>query len=1362
MSSTTAGSSNSSRYLDFDEYVDLKLQKTRSTIKSTDILVALAGVAAMFLAYLLTFVIFDQWVVPGGFGIGLRWLLLSTLLLLTAAWLTWKVGLPYMRSVNRLYAAREIEKADPELKSNLLNLIDLRASGREIEPSILRALEKNAAVGLQNVDVAQAIDHRPLMRTAYVLLAVVMMFCLYALFSPKKISNSIWRSLLPAAEVNVATQTEIIKVEPGDTTILARQTVEVIADIAGDVPNKVWVHYSTSDGKFQNEGIELRSEGEGRTRFRGLLPNVQQDLTYIVKAGDAVSRQYQISVTQPPSATVERIRMEFPGYMKLESMETPGGQIDSWEGTKITVTAHTNIPVKTATIEFLDTPPIPNKIEEPVVVSRDGKQLTASWTLAFNSDGSFSKFYQIQCRTESGATDPTPTVYGLNIRKDQPPEVAFLEPVRDMDVPINAVVPLLIQARDPDFELSHIYLHIKKNGQPIHKEPLSEGHQQQVVLKHDLKVERFIPQVGDTIEIWVQAFDNKQPRPNAKVTPELRLKIVDKISDKEAQQKLADDRAAVEQKLKEVTQENNADGQQNQAPGNPPPEPPGRDPKEPPRGDEPPKAQPEQRGNDDPTSKTKQQNGEADKQPRNGAAGQDPKNENPDPNRGKDGKGQNSKDQPLDPDGDNDKEALERLINAINEQKRNDQPKPQDSDTQNKNQNGSDKKNGSKPGENGQRQDKTDPQQSNPGANNTDGNPPNPKKNPGKTNPEGNNPEKRNPDTTGADKTNTDATKPDSTKPDAPKEEPTGTPPMPQDSSDKPPKPGDGTRKQESRGTPDKPNSDNKSPTGPTDKGPMDKGPMDKGPTDKGTSPDGKGTAPANKPEPAKTPGDKGAEDGMPDGPKPKGKEPGAKDPDKNPSGKEPAGADGTPEKGPPEKEMPTPDANKPPKQGSGNENQEGTGTNNDPKPPMKKGSGNEKKGESTGEEERTGDSPNAEKKTATGDEAGKATPDRDPTSKPTPSKNPDLERDPKETPEKKTSTAKANDPNNPAKQDSDKNVKNPKPQATSPDKEKIDQNDDHPKKAGDNEQKRDGDPNAANEEKKGQGNKEQRSKTGSGGEGGTSKQDSSGDPGSKKSGEGDTTDREGDQQSSNKQTDPKQGGTKKPGTGKDQEGGDKKSGGDKTGSQRGNQKGDGSDGASKDPSKSGESGADGASGQKGGDAEGTPGGKPGQGSATKPGERPGDQHGGGKPGDMTAPSGTGTAIEGEAANLEYKKQATELVLKKLQEELQRGDVDPELLEKLGWTQDEMRRFTERLTKHLQENKSNEETPESIVRRQQFEEMLKSLNLNKQGAARKGDSSVQRDVNQIDSRRSTVPKEYQKVFDAYSREVTRQKSSPKK
>ena len=62
---TTA--TNSGNFVDFDEYVGLKLEKTRSSIRSTDLLTALFGVAAMFLTYLLIFVVLDQWVIHDGF-----------------------------------------------------------------------------------------------------------------------------------------------------------------------------------------------------------------------------------------------------------------------------------------------------------------------------------------------------------------------------------------------------------------------------------------------------------------------------------------------------------------------------------------------------------------------------------------------------------------------------------------------------------------------------------------------------------------------------------------------------------------------------------------------------------------------------------------------------------------------------------------------------------------------------------------------------------------------------------------------------------------------------------------------------------------------------------------------------------------------------------------------------------------------------------------------------------------------------------------------------------------------------------------------------------------------------------------------
>jgi len=1399
MSSTTAGSSNSPRYLDFDEYVDLKLQKTRSTIKSTDILVALAGVATMFLGYLLAFVAFDQWVIPGGFSIGWRWTLLSMLLIMTSAWLIWRVGIPYLRTVNRLYAAQEIEKADPELKSNLLNLVDLRSSGRDVDPAIMKALEKNAAVGLQNVDVAQAVDHRPLMRMAYALLAVVVMFCLYALLSPKKISNSIWRSLIPATELAVSTQTEIIAVQPGDITILAREKVAVSADIAGEVPEKVWLHFTTADGKFRDEPVELRTDGEGPTRFKGFLlgengQGLLQDLTYVVKAGDAVSREYRITVNQPPSATVDRIQIQFPAYMKLDTTDVAGGQIDSWEGTKVTLTAHTNLPVKTARIEFLDTPDSAPKGEEATLsVSSDGQQLTASWTLGFRTDGSYAKAYQIQVKTESGATDPRPTVYGINIRPDLPPEISLLEPVRDMEAPANAVIPLLIEARDPDFELSHINLHIRKNGQPIHKEPLSDGRQQRLVLKHDLKLERFLLKPGDQVEFWVQAFDNKQARPNSKVTPELKLKIVDKVSDDKVQQQLAEDKANREQRLKELQQEQNPDVRPDQPPAGDPMEE-RRNPQDPMPMPQKPEGAARDDGNSPDGGKPDRTRGNSDPQ--------NPSDAGP------------AKDQPLKPDGDDDEKALQRIIDELNKKKNKD---PQDPSRQ----------------DDGSSEDKT----AQPGANDSDST--------GKPKPGTNGDDSAKPKPASGQnspKDSTEGSRPDPTKPDQPPKS-NGTasdpskPPMPNETGGNPPKgpkppKNDGSGNDPSENMP-MPGTENGS--GDSEK-PMprpgetnstkDKSKPGEGTAKPGTDPagakpdptqkpktdnpagvkpmpgeEGKDPSPGPKPDPKQGPGGT-ADKPKTDGSKPDGNMPDGNKPDGNmPNGDKPEGDNATGAK----PDGAKPDGKKPPMASPDNS---GTGTPSEspsPTKPMenKKPDAN---GGAEGPQEPAKSSPDAVRKPADGTEKGIGEPDKDPTAKPTPSNNPDVQRDPKTKPEtrpgesksegpkkpgdpagsekpmpkpgpgddgnppKKPETpggAQPNNPNDPANAPSDNEVKNPKPKRDANNPEKLDQPkpEEDGSKPGKNPDQRPGDPNAAKEKLQGEGEKNQRSKEPSGGgQTGSSKEDDMGKPGSQNSGEGDATNRPGEQQPSNKDADPKGRGSKKEGPGsKPGEGEGNKPGGDKPGTKPGSKKEQGG-------GEGAQEGAEQQGGEKGEGGEGPakPGAKPGQ--AGKPGQGGADgQKGNGMPGgggqggqQNPGPAGNGPAsvADGEEANLEFKKQATELVLKRLQDGLERGDIDPELLEKLGWTEDEMRRFTERLNKYLQEAKPGEETPESTARRQQFEEMLKGLDVDKKGTTRKGDGAPSREVNQIETRRGTVPKEYRSAYDKFTREVNRQKSKP--
>ena len=187
---TTAEPRTQEQYVDFDEFVDFQLKKTRANIKLTDILTAATGAATLVLGYLLIFTILDHWVIDGGFGTLSRSLLFGLLMVATTAWLYWRIAVPYLKNVTGLFAARVLEESDPSLKSTLLNLVDLQRAGRDVPDEIRTALEKRAALSLSHMDVDHAVDRRLLMRFAYTLLVLVCsVLCLHVVFPEEHLPN---------------------------------------------------------------------------------------------------------------------------------------------------------------------------------------------------------------------------------------------------------------------------------------------------------------------------------------------------------------------------------------------------------------------------------------------------------------------------------------------------------------------------------------------------------------------------------------------------------------------------------------------------------------------------------------------------------------------------------------------------------------------------------------------------------------------------------------------------------------------------------------------------------------------------------------------------------------------------------------------------------------------------------------------------------------------------------------------------------------------------------------------------------------------------------------------------------------------
>ena len=117
---------------------------------------------------------------------------------------------------------------------------------------------------------------------------------------------------------------------------------------------------------------------------------------------------------------------------------------------------------------------------------------------------------------------------------------------------------------------------------------------------------------------------------------------------------------------------------------------------------------------------------------------------------------------------------------------------------------------------------------------------------------------------------------------------------------------------------------------------------------------------------------------------------------------------------------------------------------------------------------------------------------------------------------------------------------------------------------------------------------------------------------------------------------------------------------------------------------------------------------------------------------------------------------ATNLVLKQLQDDLDRGKVDQELLDKFGWTEDDMRRFTERLQQRLSTDDEPAD-PGEAARARQFREMLKSLDLKASSRERLDAFEQKEATTDFSDLRERVPQKYRGAFEKYLDKLARQK-----
>ncbi len=514
--------------VEFDDFIDAQLRKTRSHVRSVDIATSLMVLAAGTLAYILLAAVFDHWIVAGGLGFWGRTFFLAVYLVAAATYLGTTVVPLLVRTINPLYAAETIERSQPTLKNALVNFLFFRGHRERLNPVIYQAVEAQAARNLAGSQADGAVDRTKLIMIGYVLLGILLVCAAYALASPKDLFRTVGRIAVPWAEIDAPTRTTITQIEPRNAQAFRGQQITVSARIK-DLPDDdvVRLFFTTADGQAVDRPIEMKLGDDGY-KHSCLLPapegSLQQDLEYRIEAGDAITRPFHLDVVAAPTIFVESVETMYPAYTGLLAQRVERqGDIKAIEGSEITVEALANSDIRSANVDF------DCDGSSELRMKIDGRKATATFRLVLADDRRTAKHgsYQLVFTNQQGQRNPQPVRHQIEVTRDIPPEIDFVAPTKDpFDVPINAAVTLEVVANDPDFALGLVKVSLAQGDKPLtDKLLISDTHRGQFVGKYRFKPARLGLKPGDEVTYSALAEDNKSPNPNRTSTAKRRIRI---------------------------------------------------------------------------------------------------------------------------------------------------------------------------------------------------------------------------------------------------------------------------------------------------------------------------------------------------------------------------------------------------------------------------------------------------------------------------------------------------------------------------------------------------------------------------------------------------------------------------------------------------------------------------------------------------------------------------------------------------------------------------------------------------------------------------------------------------------------------
>lgn len=527
------GQEHEPQVIEYDQYVADHVRSTGRAVQSADIATSLLTLAAGWILLILASSAAEHWLTEHGFTPATRYGIFAVAAAATL-WHLWVSLIPsVLGRINPLYAAHAIESSSPSLKNSVVNLLMLRRA-REVPPAVLATLQKQAAERIAAAPEHAVVDRSRLVKLAGLLVVLLAVLLGYALVSAKSPLTTAARIAAPWADIAPPSRVRITRVSPGDISLVEGQTLEVEARVEGLVADeRAWLVLDSEDGQYVNHRTPLAYDEDLDLHVATIAtagsrsgPVLSGDTTYHVEAGDGHSLFYKAKVLPAPTLVVEAVDYQFPAYTgMLDYSQTDTADVRGIEGTRVTLHAQANSPIESASIDFEGD----GSYDLAMKVDPVKQTANASFTLALRRDRSTPKntSYVLRFKTPDGLTNAQPAKHQIDVYPDYPPEVALTLPeAQELAVALNEAIIIAGEARDPDFALADFRLIATCDRQRVVNERLLRRPVRGAFdAEFSLTPSRYGLQVGDRVEYWLEATDNRRPDPQTAATHKQTLVV---------------------------------------------------------------------------------------------------------------------------------------------------------------------------------------------------------------------------------------------------------------------------------------------------------------------------------------------------------------------------------------------------------------------------------------------------------------------------------------------------------------------------------------------------------------------------------------------------------------------------------------------------------------------------------------------------------------------------------------------------------------------------------------------------------------------------------------------------------------------